>query len=268
MCRKTARVVAGCGLCVLMLGSGSASASDPCAGSDSLLAVLDRPTVGDSACVVAPHHIVLEAGWDHGAAAGGGRLDTAPNAELRVGLPHDTEFVYLPPNWTQTQVGRQRIQGSAASVLGLKHRFGTVGAWMWTGEALVTTASGNGLFGSAGPGLAANGIVSYGRGAVGVAFMLGVSSSTMPAALGGQRYQSLNPDLVLTWQPTQRLQLYGEVYGANHTGYGAGSGVNWDGGLQYLVTPRLEVDIERGAQLSGALGGLAHYTGIGIGFAY
>lgn len=253
-------------LCLgLVLSSSRAYAEDACGGPGALLAVLDRPTVGDSTCVVPAGKLVLEAGINVGSAAGAsGRLRTFPNAELRWGLGAHTEAVYLPPNETQLP----GVSGTTASVIGIKHLLGQHGSWQWSGEALVTTASGSSALGSAHPGVAVNGIASDSIGPVGVSFMLGASSESMPQAAGGQRYTSLNPDFVLTWGPGGRMQWYGELYGATHTAYGTGYGVNADGGVQFLVTPALEVDLERGVQWRGTLGGLGHYTGVGLGLLF
>ena len=57
-------LVLGMGMMAPVWAKGSQlGVSDPCAGPSSLLALLDRPTVGDSACVVKPGDAVLETGW-------------------------------------------------------------------------------------------------------------------------------------------------------------------------------------------------------------
>jgi len=72
---------------------------DPCAGPGSLLALLDRPTVGDSACVVKPKKTVVEAGWARYSLYGAsGHFEGYPQLELRFGLPDNNELVMLPPN--------------------------------------------------------------------------------------------------------------------------------------------------------------------------
>ena len=95
--------------------------------------------------------------------------------------------------------------------------------------------------------------------------MAGYASQTEPTAAGGQRYQSFNPDLVATWQSSARLQLYAEVYAQSHVGYHHGWGTDADGGVQYLVDPDFEVDLEEGVRIQGALGGFSNYTGVGLG---
>ena len=85
---------------------------------------------------------------------------------------------------------------------------------------------------------------------------------------GGGRFTSVNPDITFTWLPLWNLQFYGEVYGQSRTGPGLGSGFDADGGVQYLLTPYCEVDLEEGVRLSGNLGGFTHYFGAGMGFLF
>ncbi len=244
-----------------------------CSGPSALLSVLDRPTVGDSSCVVPEGMTVIEAGATAGNIYGtpGGQIDTLPNLELRWGLPGNSEFVWLPPDYQYQslnagpQGAAQTIQGFGPTTIGIKHSLGYTEHWQWTAEALATLPSGDNTFGSHGVGGALNGIVSYGNGPIGVSLMLGVTSQTEPTAVGGQRFQSVNPDLVVTWAATSRLQFYGEVYGQTSSGYGLGWGSDFDGGLQYLVDPDFEVDLEEGVRLQGQLGGFSSYTGVGLG---
>ena len=72
-----------------------AAIQNPCTGPSALLALLDRPTVSDSACVVQYGQAVLEAGYQHAnlTGTGGGTADNFPEAELRFGLPGHNEFV-------------------------------------------------------------------------------------------------------------------------------------------------------------------------------
>jgi hypothetical protein len=248
----------------------------PCSGPSGLLGLLDRPTVGDSSCVVPQGMTVLEAGATAGNLYGapGGRVDTLPNLELRFGLPGNSEFVWLPPNFQYQSVNgaagipAATVRGFGPTTVGVKHELGDTRNWQWTAEALATLPSGDSTFGSHGLGAAVNAIVSYGNGPLGVSLMAGVTSQTEPTAAGGQRFQSFNPDLVVTWQSTSRLQFYGEIYAQSNSGYREGWGTDADGGVQYLITRDFEVDLEEGARIQGNLGGLSNYTGIGLGLQF
>ena len=249
----------------------------PCTGPSAMLGLLDRPTVSDSSCVVPDGMGVLETGFTLGQLSGvaGGSTDTGPNAELRWGLPGNSELVWLPPSFQYQRsnaapdVSAATARGLGPTTLGIKHEFGYTAHWQWTAEALATLPSGDREFGSPGLGVAANAIVSYSSsGPFGASLMLGVTSETTPSVAGGERYLSINPDFVVTWQSTQRLQFYAEVYGQSHTGHGQGWGSDADGGVQYLITPSFEVDLEEGVRIQGNLGGFSHYTGVGMGLLF
>ncbi|HVC29675.1 MAG TPA: transporter [Steroidobacteraceae bacterium] len=254
----------------------AAASTLPCSGPSGLLGLLDRPTVGDSTCVVPEGMTVIEAGATAGNVYGGpgGRIDTLPNLELRWGLPDDSEFLWLPPNFQyQSADGgpgapAPTVRGFGPTTVGVKHELGYTAEWQWIAEALATLPSGDSTFGSHGVGGALNAVVSYGNGPLGVSLMVGVTSQTEPTAAGGQRFQSFNPDLVVTWESTSRLQFYGEMYGQSHSGYRQGWGTDVDGGVQYLVTADLEVDLEEGARVQGNLGGFSNYTGVGLGLMF
>ncbi len=219
---------------------------------------------------------MAEAGFTLGRLSGQpGDIDTIPDLELRFGLPGNSELVWLPPNyqyiWSDPRAGAPAsgARGFGPTTLGIKHEIGFNAHWQWTAEALTTLPSGDRQFGSHGVGGAVNGIVSYGSsGPLGISLMLGITSETDPTAAGGRRFQSVNPDLVVTWQSSARLQYYLEAYGQSHSDYGQGWGSDADGGVQYLVTPRFEIDVEAGVRIQGNLGGFDHYAGAGIGLLF
>jgi hypothetical protein len=251
--------------------------SDPCSGPSALLAILDRPTVSDSACVVPIGRVVMEFGFQHATlrGQGGGTADNYPQAVFRAGLPGRNEFVLLAPNYTRqtTQTVPDSPTGTAAGLsavtLGIKHSVGYTSSWLGAVEALFTLPSGGSAFGSRGLGVAANGIAAYSlTDQIGLALQLGVSSQTDPKGAGGERFTSFISNLVATWQPTARLQFYGEIFGQSKTGPDKGAGYNADGGVQYLLTPFWEVDVEGGVRLTGDLGGYTHYLGAGMGFRF
>ena len=250
---------------------------DPCSGPSALLAILDRPTVSDSACAVPQGRFVLEMGFQRAnlRGPGGGTADNYPQAEVRVGLPGRNEFVILPQNYNRQRMGAasgspaQEITGFSAVTLGLKHELGYTRHWLGAVEALFTLPSGGSAFGSRGLGMAFNGVAAYAPSEqIGLSLQLGLSSQTNPELAGGGRFTSLVSNFVATWQPAERLQFYGEIYGQSSTGPGKGAGYNADGGIQYLITPSWEVDLEGGVRLIGDLGGLTHYFGAGMGFFF
>lgn len=267
-----------CGILVLLSMSPVHAADmqavipDPCAGPGALLAVIDRPTVGDSPCVVRAGRTLLEAGVArYVSSITDGYSLGYPQLELRFGLPSDNELVLLPPNLNRVVTplpagGRQTLSGGSASVIGLKHEFGYDSRWLWAGETLVTLPSGSPDFGSAATGYAVNGMLSDSlTPELSLTMMLGITHLAAPTNVQtGAYYWSLNPDWVAAWQISERYQLYAEVYGQSHTGPNLGSGYNADAGMQYLLTPNVELDAEIGQRLSGNLGGWSHYLGVGF----
>jgi hypothetical protein len=153
--------------------------------------------------------------------------------------------------------------------LGFKHELGYTRHWLGAVEMLFTLPSGGSSFGSRGLGVTFNGIAAYALSEqIGLSLQLGISSQTNPSPEGGERFTSLVSNVVATWQPIERLQFYGEIYGQSSAGPGKGASYNGDGGIQYLITPSWEVDLEEGVRLVGDLGGFTHYFGAGMGFRF
>ncbi len=241
--------------------------SDPCAGS--LLAIIDRPTVADNPCVVPAGGIVIEGGVQRSTSRYDGWNVNYPEAVARAGFGEQNELLVALPNYYRQNGTKPYMAGFGATIVGLKHELGYTEHWLGAVEALATLPSGSAAFGSQHLGVAVNGIVSYSAPEnVGLSLMLGVSSQTLPAASGGSRYVSVNPDFVVTWPPKDGVQLYGEVYGQSRTGPGEGSGWNADGGIQFVVSPTIVVDIEVGTRLAGNLGGFNHSYGAGFGVRF
>lgn len=237
--------------------------TDPCGGPAALFALVDRPTVGDSACVVPYRQAVLEVGFQYAQLRPTGTGQNLPEAELRIGMPWNNEFVLLIPNYFHQSVAPE--SGFGPSTVGVKHEFGYTSQAVWTAEALFTLPSGSSAFGSHGLGAAVNGILAYNfTQQLTATGMLGVSSETQPGASGGQRFTSVNPDLVVSWLPVPVFEIYGEVYGQSNTSPYNGWGANFDGGIVYLLRSWVTVDVEIGQRLAGNLGGFNRYVGAGF----
>jgi len=247
---------------------------DPCSGSSALLAILDRPTVTTSPCAVPRGQFMLEMGFQRSKPRDpvGGTIDNYPQAEVRIGLPGRNEFTLIPPSYNRQRTSdsaAEAVSGYSALTLGLKHELGYTRQWLGAVQALFTLPSGSSAYGSQDLGVAFNGIVAYALSEqVGLTLQVGISSQTDPELAGGGRFTGLVSNLVVTWQPKERLQFYGEIYGQSSTGPGKGAGYNADGGIQYLITPYWEVDLEGGVRLVGDLGGFSHNFGMGMGFRF
>jgi hypothetical protein len=234
------------GILILIFVNSNAPADtvdNPCAG---LLNLVDRPSQLDSACAVPFKSAVVEFGYQYQQLThSAGQQQNFPTAEFRLGLPASNELAVLLPNYTpQSQAPRY---GVTAPSFTIKHEIGYNKNWLGAVEAAVTLPSGSSGFGSNGVGTTVNGIVGYTiNPQYNLTFSLGVSSLTEPSFSGGQRYTSVNPDIVITYSPSERINIYGEVYGQTRTGPGQGSGFNADGGVLFLILPKWEVDLEIG----------------------
>lgn len=247
-----------------LLGLPLMAIADP-TGDDScssLLALINRPTVGDSVCVVKSGQIMIEGGYLYfDSYPNQGHGQNYPELQLRFGLPASTEFTLLPPNYIDLNGGPS---GTTATVMGVKHQFQNTGHFLYSAEGIFTLPTGSDEYGSDGLGAAANVILNYSfNSAFSISGMFGVITETTSTNSGGERYYSFNPDLVFAWQFTKSFQWYSEFYGRTKTSPDQGSGFNMDTGFQYLPTPNIELDIEYGQRLSGELGGFARYIGAG-----
>jgi hypothetical protein len=263
---KQAHLIKYCLITTLLCGlsiNTYATDTSPCGIPATLLALVNRPTIGDSACAVPEHKFLVEAGALYSSLNPQGYGYNLPQAVFRAGLPESNELVILIPNYFNQTV--TPYSGMSASVVGIKHEVGHTSRMVGSAEALFTLPVGSYAFGSNGLGVAVNGIVNYNiTDILGVTFMFGVSTQTLPTGDGGGRFTSFNPDLVLSYAPIESTSLYVEVYGQSKVAPSAGSGFNGDAGILYLVRNNVSVDVEFGQRLTGTLGGFHQYVGAGF----
>src|SRR5579872_4786840 len=91
---------------------------DPCDGPAALLALVNRPTVADSACVVPFEKGLIEAGFQYQNLKGGKRAYNFPETVLRLGLPARTELIINFPNYIRQTIRPHAGWGPTA--VGLK----------------------------------------------------------------------------------------------------------------------------------------------------
>lgn len=237
-----------------------AEIKNPCANMFNLI---NRPSVADSACVVAFGHGLAEMGYQYQTLRDSGHQQNLPELQLRLGLPFNNEInVFLPDHIRQTD---KPHSGSTAAVIGLKHEYGYTDKWLFSIEALITQADGSDAFGSKHAGTTINAIYDYNMtDALTFTAVLGVSSLTQAGANGGQRFSSINPDVLLSWDINDNWDIYLEAYGVSHTDYHQGPGYNCDGGVIYLLRKNITLDASVGQRIKGNLGGFKNYVGIGF----
>lgn len=234
---------------------------DPCSG---LLNIVNRPSFGDSACVVPSGHAVIEAGYQYlQLSHNDGSAYILPQGVVRAGLPFDNELVVVLP--TYVHQSRDSVGGSTATTAGIKHEIGYNAKWIGTVESLITQPNGSAAFGSQGVDVALNGIANYNINQQwGVTFMLGLSTETLSSANGGGRFTTVLQDVVLSYAPVPAISLYAEAFGFTKTAPNEGSGYDVDGGIIYLIRNNMTVDLEYGHRISGELLGITDYVGAGF----
>lgn len=247
-----------CLMCTLVLAE---TVNDPCAG---FLNIANRPSSIDSTCVVPLQKFVVELNYQSQQLSNhSGLQQNGPDALLRLGLPAKNEFFLILPNY----ISQSNAIGSGFTQIfaGLKHQFQTWGNGLFAAEEVVNLPDGSSAYGSQGYGAAFNGIISYTLNAKwNASFMLGASTATAPKLAGGKRFNSVNPDFVLSYSPTEKITLYSELYGQSKTGARQSSGFIVDAGVSYLIKPNLVINGSVGQRINGYLGGFAHYFGTGI----
>lgn len=241
---------------------------NPCGGPSAFLNIIDRPTVGDSPCVVPSKKSVLETGYEYQSLhSSSGHQQNFPESELRLGIPASNELVLLLPNYIHQSINPSA--GFGATTLGIKHEIGYNKNWIGTIESLFTLPTGSDGFGSNALGVAINGIVGYAiKSNLNINFMFGGSTQTQSAFNDGERYTSFNPDIVFTYIVNPKVNCYAEVYGQTQAGPEQGGGYNFDGGFVFLPLQFLSMDLEFAQRINGSLGGFNHYFGAGMSFLF
>jgi hypothetical protein len=242
-------------------------AADPCGsgGATALLSALNRPTIGFSPCAVKPGESVFELGYAN--QAGGAAQTTYPQGNLRFGVAPGLELDVLGPNYEIAR-GLSTQRGFLDSGIGAKWEAAHDARSALGFDFLYTVPSGAAAFTAGSPTATVN--FDYSRSLsqrIGFGTTIGVQS-TAAASLAGNvhRFASLVPSVVLTDQFNPRAQLYAEAYGQTKIRPDGGTLFGLDGGLQYLLTPAIEIDVEAGRTSTDLV--QAHYVGAGIGVRF
>jgi hypothetical protein len=229
--------------------------ADPCGSTQvNLLAALNRPSIGYSACTITPGQNVDELGYQN-TVGSGADVAAYPQGFLRFGLVPDLEFDLIGPAYGVSALGGSRSAGFFDTGIGAKYRF-----WHDTQRALAvdflyTAPTGAGSFTAGGPTATLN--LDY---SMPLAGRLGLATT-----VGAQRaagFSSVLPSAVVSYQWNARAQAFIEAFGQTHTSPQGGSLFGMDAAMQYLLTPDLEFDVEIGRTVSTDR---RHYVGFGLG---
>ncbi len=241
-------------------------AADPCGGTTTnLLATLNRPTIGFSACAVKPHESLWELGYVNLMQNDGSHAAAYPQGFIRFGAAPRLEWDIVGPNYQVQNAGGTIQRGFADGGLGAKYEFFSGPSDTAALDLLYTFPTGSALFTAGAPVATLN--FDYGHSLspnAGVATTVGVQS-TFAQTLDGRaaRFTSLLPSVAFTIQSNPRTQFYAEWYGQTRLRPDGGTLSGVDGGIQFLLRPNVEMDAELGQTVTDLARG--HYFGFGIG---
>lgn len=276
---------AAAALCAAAIGASPAptptpspspsAAPDPCGGDARLLATLNRPTVGFSACAVAPGTVVFEEGYQNQQQGAGmnGFLIQYPQSFVRVGVKPRLELDLIGPYFNKLAVpdgagGLARTHGYSDSGLGFKYEFEPRGRYTVGIDGLYTAPNGSAGFSNGGATETLNLNASY---AITPTFAIGttqafLSTSGFKADGTQARYGAWMPSAVLSTQLNDNYQLYAEYVYLNKLAPDQSGRAFVDYGVQKLLGKRFELDMELGHSLTADRGLQFQYFGVGFGW--
>jgi Putative MetA-pathway of phenol degradation len=226
--------------------------ADACAanGHTGLLATINRPTTGFSACAVKPHEFLGEVGYAN--QSGGDGAVQYQQGFLRYGLEQGLEVDVIGPAY---EIQRPGTAGFVDPGVGAKWEFAQGSGGTAAIDFLYTAPLGAAAFTTGTPTQTLN--IDY---STSVSSRFGIGTTV--GVEHTQGFTTLLPSAVVTDQYNSRTQLYGEAYAQTKTADG-GSLFGLDGGVQHLLTPQLEIDVEAGRTVTNL--SRNHYYGFGFG---
>jgi hypothetical protein len=239
-----------------------AKADDPCGGQARLLATLNRPTVGFSACAVYPGTAVFEIGYQN-QASDAQRQAQYPQNFLRLGLRPRFELDVIGPN----ELNQRRISGAADSGLGFKYELPPRGRFTIGIDGLYTGPNGNAAFSAGNASLAGNLDVSYNLDpTTAIGTTIALSSTGGYDATGNHgRYGVTTPSFLITKQLRGNYQLYAEYVYPSKLAPDIGGRAFVDYGVQKLLNRKFEIDAELGHSITADRALAFSYIGVGVG---
>jgi hypothetical protein len=247
---------------LLFCSFGIHAEQDPCSGKDMLLSLINRPSFSDSACTVPPKKILIEGGLQNQEVIGGGSQVNAPELSMRLGLSSNTEFVINASNYIHQTIVPS--SGETPTWMGLKYKIYSTNNWIVSAGGLFSPPSGNKTFGSPNSEAIVDAII-YNKINNKLSWQLQIAVSTLsdPVIQGGQQFQSLNPDFLISYT-FEKINAYLEFFGQTKTSSNESFGLSGGFGLIYLFHSNTTFDIEFYQNITGQLQGFEHFIGIGI----
>lgn len=233
---------------------------DACGGAQTnLLAALNRPSIGFSACAVKRGEGVAELGYQNTVGATT-HLGQVPQGFLRYGAAPNFEVDFIGPSYGISATGARRTSGFFDSGFGAKYEAWHDGDRAFAIDLLYTVPSGKTDFSAGAPTQTLN--LDYAM-PISRIFSFGTTLGLQNSYAGGRFFSTL-PSALIADQWNARTQAFLEAFAQTKIGPAGGSLFGTDVALQYLLQPALEVDAELGSVVSTP-NGRSHYVGIGLG---
>lgn len=241
-----------------------------CGENATLFNITDRPSIADSVCVVPYGKQILEFAFStQKTLTPSNQVYHFPDMEYRLGIPKDNEiYLVLPTRLMQSAFPHS---GFATTTIGIKHTVYTKSDTLLLAvESSVSPPGGGTYYGNKNWEANVAAIMTYNfKIPLSYTFMLGFSSLTTASAFGGDRYDTVNPDLVISYVFGSKYSIYIEGYGQSRTAPQLGCGYNADAGVLYLPTKNTQVDLSFGKHITdkhitGKLSNFENYVSLGF----
>ena len=237
--------------------SNTPAPANPCRGRSSLLAQLNRPTIGFSACAVDAQTVVLEEGYQVEQLHAQTLVQYLQGFE-RFGVTQNLEIDAVGPLFNRSTTQGRTSQGISDWGVGAKYQFPLRGSVTAAIDALYTTPNGAAAF-TAGSSTQTLNIDA------GTSISGKLGAATTLALVRNAQFSAFMPSVVLTQQIASNSQLYFEYVADSNIGPGMGARAFLDYGFQQLIGPDIEVDVEQGSTFAPVSGKGFRYFGVGFG---
>lgn len=237
--------------------------TDPCV---TILAIVNRPTIGTGVCPVQPGHVMIEDGYTNTVTSGPNGAATAsyPQTLIRAGtvVPH-LEISVTPPS--EFRAGA--ATGYSNVTFGAKYELGYGARWVYGVNAVVSEPTGSSAYTAGGSSYTGNFNWGYTLNSeFGLSGTLGFNSFAAGFGPSGglQHYSAFIPTLEATAALPGGAQAFAEAAYFSKAGYAQGSRWYYDFGLQKVVSKKVLVDVEYGFSPTSILGQTQQYVGGGV----
>jgi hypothetical protein len=242
-----------------------AVASDPCV---TILAIVNRPTIGTGVCPVQADHVMIEDGYTNTVTSGPNGAATAsyPQTLVRAGtvVPH-LEISVTPPSEFRSGAAT----GYSDITFGAKYELGYSARWVYGVNAVVSEPTGSSAYTAGGSSYTGNFNWGY---TLNPEFALSgtLGFDAFAAGFGPtgnlQHYSAFIPTLEATAALPGSTQAFAEAAYFSKAGYAQPSRWYYDFGLQKVLSRKVLVDVEYGFSPTSILGQTQQYVGGGVSF--